>query len=79
MLLGLGPSWLVQIPYGIRLCHCYFVCIKDYNDMMMDGNVTPEYIDEPAYVDNSRYINVPPDMLEQNSGKSQVWRGLSHV
>lgn len=37
---------------------------------MMDGNVTPEYIDEPAYVDNGRYINVPPDMLEQNGGEA---------
>ena len=37
--------------------------------MMMDGTVTPEYIDEPAYVDNGHYINVPPDMLEQHPGK----------
>ena len=47
--------------------------------MMMDGNVTPEYIDEPAYVDNGRYINVPPDMLEQNGQSSDYYdRPESH-
>ncbi|KAF6024299.1 KIFAP3 [Bugula neritina] len=40
----------------------------DYNDMLMDGNVTPDYIDEPAYQDNGRYINVPPDMLGHGPG-----------
>lgn len=42
----------------------------DYDTM--DGNVTPEYIDEPAYVDNGHYINVPPDMLEQNGGRPLI-------
>jgi len=42
--------------------------LTDYNDMLMDGNVTPDYIDEPAYQDNGRYINVPPDMLGHGPG-----------
>lgn len=33
--------------------------------MMLDGSVTPEYIDEPSYVENGHYINVPPDIIEQ--------------
>lgn len=43
----------------------------DYNDMMLDGAATPDYIDEPAYVDNGHYINVPPDMLEHNTGMNE--------
>ena len=53
----------------LRLADCWISFYTDYNDMMMDGTVTPEYIDEPAYVDNGHYINVPPDMLEQHPGK----------
>lgn len=41
----------------------------DYSDMMMDGSATPEYIDEPAYMDDGRYITVPPDMLQQHASE----------